>query len=81
MKQTAQGALRSKAMWLAALVVSLGVFETKYAEIVQQYVPPKHQALVLMLIGAAIAIVRVFTSQSLADKVSGPDDTDEHSGV
>jgi hypothetical protein len=77
MKQTLKGALRSKGMWLSAVVTALGIIDAKYADVIKEYISPHNQALALTLVGVAIGVVRSVTTQSLADKVSGPDETDQ----
>jgi ABC-type bacteriocin/lantibiotic exporter with double-glycine peptidase domain len=65
---TIKGALKSKTMWLSAFVTALGIIDAKYADIVKDYVSPQNQALALALIGVAVGVLRLITSQSLADK-------------
>jgi hypothetical protein len=67
MNPIVKGAVKSKINWLALSLVVLGYMETKQ-DVLIQYVPQHWQGLVTMGIGAAVAVARFFTSESLADK-------------
>lgn len=69
MNSTVKGALKSKAMWLSALLTVVGILEAKQAEVLA-YVPQYWQGAAMIGMGIACGVIRIFTSQSLADKGS-----------
>lgn len=60
-------ALKSKTMWLAFGITALGVVQANYP-MVQHLVPEKYQGLVFVVIGVAVGLLRVVTTQPLSEK-------------
>jgi hypothetical protein len=69
MNPAVKGALKSKAMWLSALLTAVGVLEVRQAELLS-YIPPHWQGAALIIMGIAFGVIRSVTSQSLTDKGS-----------
>ena len=67
MKQGMRGAIRSKTMWLALGLAILGAAYDNFSYI-QGILDPRWYGVLLMLIGIAVAVLRVFTSLPLDEK-------------
>jgi hypothetical protein len=67
MNPTAQGAVRSKAIWLGFLIMLMGYLQANIATLAP-WVDQKYIGLGNMLLGLFVMIVRFYTDQSLADK-------------
>lgn len=57
--------LKSKTMWFAAILASLSVFQ---GQIAQLPLDPQAQMIVGCVIAAAVAVLRVITTQPLDEK-------------
>jgi hypothetical protein len=58
MNPTVKGALKSKAMWLSALLCVMGVLEVRQAELLS-YIPPHWQgAATVAIMGIAFGVIR-----------------------
>lgn len=61
------GALKSKTLWAAALIAALGVVQSS-TDALQAVMTPKIFGVVMIVIGALMAGLRIVTTQSLAEK-------------
>ena len=59
--------VRSKTMWLAAILSALGVLQAS-TEALTPYLGAKSVGLLTLIVGMLVAILRVVTVQKLADK-------------
>jgi hypothetical protein len=67
MNPTVKGAIKSKTMWIAALVTAVGVIEANQSSVIA-FLPAKWQGLAVIGMGITFGVLRIFTAQSLADK-------------
>lgn len=67
MKRSMRGAMRSKTMWLAIAVAILGAAYDNFSY-VQNIIDPKFYGILLIVIGAAVAVLRVLTTLPLDEK-------------
>lgn len=61
------GAFKSKTMWFNAAIAILGVLEMQQAALTK-YVGAEHIGLVMLVLGAVGAFLRVVTTSALSDK-------------
>lgn len=65
------GVVKSKTMWFSLLVTIVG-FLTQYGDQLKSFLPEKYYGYVMAFVGVATAILRLFTTSSLADKGKAP---------
>lgn len=59
--------IRSRTMWLAAILSALGALQTS-TEALTPYLGAKSVGLLTLIVGILVAILRVVTTKSLEDK-------------
>jgi len=67
MRRSIRCAMRSKTMWLALAVAILGAAYDNFSY-VQNIIDPRVYGVLLILIGAAVAVLRVLTTMPLDEK-------------
>lgn len=79
MNATTRGAIRSKLMWLGLITTVLGALQAN-AQAIAPFIPEKYFGLANMLVGVAIMVARFLTTETLADKGT-PADGSQDSGA
>ena len=72
-KRTAKGTVKSKTIYLALAVIVLGYLQS-HKDVVAPLIRPEHLGLLDMVVGLAILVCRFFTSETLAEKGTNPDE-------
>lgn len=67
MMPTTQQFLRSKTIWLSMALSALGVLQASM-DAFTPYISPQSAGLISVGVGAAVAMLRILTSQPLSDK-------------
>lgn len=67
MRRRVRGVMHSKTMWLALAVAALGAAYENF-NYVQELIDPRVYGVLLMIIGVAVAVLRVLTTLPLDEK-------------